>query len=146
MGLSGPTLEQIATMAQISETDPYQIWRDGIEGRRISEWQVCTGCMPALSPFLDQEAAPPQVATIGAPSGCGKCGGMNPASQWHCSHCGNVQWGLIGFSLLVAGGLALWTINLATWWGRGIAGVVALVFLGIGVSSIRDARRDRRYR
>ena len=56
MGLSGPTLEQIATMSQIEGTDPYESWRKRIADQTMTEWQVCNGCLPALRPFLDAQA------------------------------------------------------------------------------------------
>jgi len=142
MGLSGPTLEQIATMSQIEGTDPYQSWRKQIDGQTTTEWQVCNGCLPALRPFLDARHSLPAVPT---PTGaCAKCGGSNPASQWHCSHCGRIQWSLIVFALVVGMGMALWMVGISNWVGRVITGALAILFLWIAVSSIRDGVRARR--
>ena len=141
MGAYGPTLEQTAAMARISGSDPYEMWRTGIDRRSQAEWMVCDGCLPALRPFLDTGKR-----TLPRPGGyqaCSECGGTNPASQWHCSHCGRVQWGLIGFSLVVGAGLLLWALAIANWLGRGFALAFAVLFLWIGVTSIRDARRNR---
>jgi len=145
MGLSGPTGEQIATMAQISGTDPYAMWLSRLADREMTDWLVCDGCLPALRPFLDRTAGTPSPPSSGL-SVCSKCGEPNPASQWHCSHCGHIQWGLIIVSLIVGLGLALWALDLASWWGRGIVGALALLFLWIGVGSIREGLRNQRYR
>lgn len=149
MGVAGPALEQVVSMAEISGETAYAIWRRNVENTHQSSWQVCSGCRPALDPFLALKAGLPLPGTDPpsslSPTVCSKCGQRNPASQWHCSHCGDVQWGLIAISLLAGFGLLLWAINIANWWGRGIVGVVALLFVWIGISSIREARRDRRY-
>jgi hypothetical protein len=143
MGLSGPTLEQIATMSQIEGTDPYDSWRKRIDGQTMTEWQVCTGCMPALRPFLESKFSLPAVPfQTGA---CTKCGGSNPASQWHCSHCGRIQWGLIVFAVVVGVGMIIWMVGISNWVGRGIVGALAILFLWIGVTSIRDGVRARRH-
>ncbi|MCJ7726304.1 MAG: hypothetical protein MUP76_07970 [Acidimicrobiia bacterium] len=143
MGLSGPTLEQIATMSQIEGTDPYDAWRKRIAGQTMSEWQVCNGCLPALRPFLERKRSQPTAPT-GA-GACSKCGGSNPASQWHCSHCGHIQWGLIVFAFVVGLGLILWAARISNWLGTGITAVLAILFLWIGVTSIRDGLRARRH-
>ena len=146
MGPSGPTLEQIVTMAQISGADPYEVWRHQHVAWGGGDRVVCSGCIPALRPFLERDTATPLTPAGGGPSACSKCGGMNPTSQWHCSHCGHIQWGLILSSLIVGIGLAWWALSIASWWGRGIVGLLALLFLWIGVSSIREGLRGRRYR
>ena len=104
---------------------------------------------PVPAGLLERRAGAPlsgaALASSLSPTVCSKCQGRNPASQWHCSHCGDIQWGLIVFSILTGFGLLFWAINIANWWGRGIISVVGVFFLWIGVSSIRDAYRDRRY-
>jgi ribosomal protein L40E len=149
MGVSGPALEQVISMAEISGETAYAIWRRNVENTHQSSWNVCSGCKPALDPFLERKADAPlagaALASSLSPTVCSKCQGRNPASQWHCGHCGDIQWSLIVFSILVAFGLLIWAINIANWWGRSIVGAVSLLFLWIGVSSIRDAYRDRRH-
>ncbi len=145
MGLAGPTLEQIASMAEITGDDPYLTWRARVESSDLSVWQVCAACMPALGPFLDRKASRPSLQRVTpGPTECSKCGEHNPASQWHCSHCGHVQWGLITFSLLLGGGFLFWALTVSSWFGRGVLIALAVLFVWIGASSIREAARDRR--
>ena len=142
MGAHGPALEQVSAMARIVEEDPTTLWRRQNVEQHPGDWEICTGCLPALRPYLDGMRRIPRVAG-NAPTTCSKCGGHNPASQWHCSHCGHVQWGLITTSLVFGFGLLLWGFTVANWLGRGAAFAFGALFLWIGVTSIRDARRDR---
>ncbi|MBU1227532.1 MAG: hypothetical protein KJ698_10045 [Actinobacteria bacterium] len=143
MGLSGPTLQQIASTAQAAGADPRAVWRSESADRHPADWWVCDGCLPALRPFLDRAVHPPREPAGSRPA-CSKCGKPNPASQWHCSHCGHIQWGLIVSSILAGLGFVLWGSTLVTWWGTGITWAVALLLLWIGIGSIREGLRSRR--
>jgi len=140
LGLSGQALEQVVTMARMSGLDPQAMWREQIVERDTTDWNVCLTCMAALRRYLTTEDA----AT--GPTGtdtCSKCGAHNPTSQWHCSACGHIQWGLIAFSLVVGALLALWTFNLTAVWGQVLAGLGAALFLWIAISSALEGISSR---
>ena len=140
LGLPGDALKQVITMAQMSSMDPQTMWREQIVERDTTDWNVCLTCMAALRRYLETGDATPASA---GPSKCSKCGALNPSSQWHCSACGNIQWGLIAISLITGLLLALWTFNLTAVWGQVLAGLGAALFLWIAVSSARDGIRNR---
>ena len=140
LGLPGQALEQVINMARISNLDPYTMWRDQIVERDTTDWSVCPVCMTALRPYLTGEGTAIPALTTGE---CSKCGASNPSSQWHCSACGHIQWGLILFSLIVGALLALWAFNLTAVWGQVLAGLGAALFLWIAISSTREGLRNR---
>jgi len=140
LGLPGEALEQVITMARMSNMDPQTMWRDQIVERDTTDWNVCPICMMAMRPYLKGEGNTIPALTTGE---CSKCGAGNPSSQWHCSACGNIQWGLIAFSLVVGVLLALWAYNLTAVWGRVLAGLGAALFLWIAISSAREGLRNR---
>ena len=140
LGLSGEALEQVIAMARMSDLDPQAKWREQIIERDATDWNVCLTCMAALRRYLTTEDA------VTRPTGtdkCSKCGARNPTSQWHCSACGHIQWGLIAISLVVGVLLAMWAFNLTAVWGQVLAGLGAALFLWIAISSARDGIRNR---
>jgi hypothetical protein len=147
LGLPGDALRQVITAAQMSGRDPFEMWRQEVVERETTDWRVCLECMSALRSYLPGPSVPSGLAKLSAAAPtrmkCSKCGAQNPGSQWHCSTCGHIQWGLIVFSLLVGMGLAWWAVNLDPVWGKILAGLGAALFLWIGISSIRDGLRDR---
>jgi len=140
LGLAGEALEQVITMARMSGLDPQAMWREQIVERNTTDWNVCLTCMAALRRYLPTE----EVATASTGTDkCSRCGAHNPTSQWHCSACGHIQWGLIAVSLIVGLLLALWAFNLTAVWGRVLTGLGAALFLWIAISSALEGIRNR---
>lgn len=143
LGLPGEALRQVVTMAEIAGLEPYPMWRDRIVERETTDWAVCPECMAPLRAYLHRTAGSPAPVPA-VTTTCDECDAPNPASQWHCSHCGNIQWGLIAFSVAVGVGLVVWVMVLASTWSRVLAGLGGLLFLYIAVTSAREGLAARR--
>jgi hypothetical protein len=143
LGLPGEALRQVTAMAEIQGLEPYPMWRDQIVAREHTDWAVCPECMAPLRAYLRRSGSSSAAASP-VTARCSECDAANPASQWHCSTCGNIQWGLIAFSAVLGTALAIWVIVLGSIWSRVLAGLGGLLFLYIAVTSAREGLANRR--
>lgn len=144
MGSPGPTLELASQAATASGRDRLDEWKSMVSGGAEGQQTVCSGCLPSLRPFLDVPLPVGRPAAGGSP--CAKCGHPVPATEWHCSGCGDIQWTLIVIAFLSGVGLLLWAAALGTPWGSIPLGLLALLFLWISIDAARAGLRNRRKR